>query len=440
MTSTHSATLLSGEETKEAMFRLAHFDPTYKDEYCNQLVDYLVLDALATYGSLLIVTASQVRTHIKKVFKLDFEEEEINASAKRLNQKGMAKYTEIRRGVNTQIQISIETESNIKNNLAKIQKMEDDVIEEWKEEIRSKYKDYSIVEQKIDLIVNNLELFISKILSKHGIECVTLLYPEEQKTRQWLSGIESVILDTLPKIDPFIDLIMNLEIPNFFKTATSKRTLYIINLFNSSFFWHLIQVDEKCSNLLRSVTKGQRLYLDNNVLYSLVGFDGANMLQASHTMLKLAEELGYELHITNRTIDEFHNSLNWQMKELKEKPPLPRELARIATQKLAKESFLTCYWNEFAKNGTSIEEFVAEKSHLDDILSGLEIKQTNKFRTEIEESEELVNEESILRSICIADINDDIIEHDAFHRVFINKIRRGPKHHFSEAVAMVSNI
>lgn len=435
MTSHDNSSILVQHDTREAIFRLAHFDPTYKDEYFNQLIDYLVLDALASYGPLIMITAPQVRIHIKKVFKLDFQEEEINASAKRLGQRGIVEYTETRRGENPHIKITTEIESKIKNNLAKIQRMETEIVEEWKQEICSTYKDFPVVEKNIESIIDNLQLFISKIVSRHGVECVALLYPEKRKTRQWLQRVESDILDALPKIEPFVDSIVNLEIPKFFKLATPKRRVYVTNLLNSSFFWHLIQVDQRCSNLLRSVTKGQRLYLDNNVLYSLVGFDGPNMLKASHTMLKLANELGYDLYVTNKTIDEFHDSLHWQMKELKQKPPLPRELARIAAEKLEKDGFLSCYWSEFVKSGVSIEEFVSERSHLDIIVSELGIKQTNKFRKEIEQSQELPHEESVLKSVCVSDLSDFIIEHDAFHRVFINKIRKGPKHHFADAVA-----
>jgi len=152
-------------------------------------------------------------------------------------------------------------------------------------------------------------------------------------------------------------------------------------------------------------------------------------------MLKLARELGYELWVTTKSVDEFHNSLNWQMKELKQKQPLPSELARIAVENLEEDSFLTSYWRDFVRNGTSIEEFVAEKSHLEDILQGLNIRTTNEFRKDIEGSQDLLTEESMLRSTCKTEMSEHIIEHDAFHRIFIGKIRGGPKYHFSEAVA-----
>jgi hypothetical protein len=430
----HNVLGTSASEIKQAIFRLAHFDPTCRDEYGNQVIDYLVLDSLATFGRL-TVTALEIGENIKRCYRLDFEEPEINVSGKRLGQKGTIVYEEGARSERPTFQILPEIEQRIANNLAQIQELENGVIQDWKEELCNKYEEFPVVKDNVERIVESLQLFVSRMLTRHGVQCVALLYPEDQKTQRWLESIESSILEGSPTIDSFTDAIAKLEIPSFFKNPDSKRKVYITSLFNSSFFLHLVQVDEKCSKLLREVTKGQRLYLDNNILYSLVGLDGAIMLQSVHSMLKLAGTLGYELWVTTKSVDEFHDSLNWQMKELKRKPPLPSELARIAVENLDVNSFLTLYWRDFVRNGTSIEEFVTEKSHLEDILQGLNIRTTNKHRKDIERSQDLLNEESILRSVCRSELGEHIIEHDAFHRVFINKIRRGPKYHFPEAVA-----
>ncbi len=435
MNSVHSSAEASLNETKEMAFRLAHFDPTFTDEYGNQVMDYLVLDTLATYGPLLVVTASEAKERIKKVFKLDFAEEEINASLKRLGRRNMVSGIEVKRGEKPKFQVLPEIATKIQENFKQIKEMEDEVMNDWKEKITVKYREYPSVTDKIESIVENLQLFVSKMFVRHGIECVAILYPESPKLKQWLSSIESTILETLPKIDYFVDEIVKLEIPNFFKNPGPKRKLYITNLFNGSFFGHLVQVDEKCSRLLQEVTRGQKLYLDNNILVSLVGFDGADMTKAVHTILNLAKTLGYELGVTTKTVDEFQGSLDWRMKKLKQKPPLPRELARIAKENLGIDSFLTCYWDDFVKNGTSIEEFVSEKSYLKDILEGLEIKETDRFRKDIEGSQELKSEKSILRSVCINELGGHIVEHDAYHRIFIDKVRSGTKYRFSEATA-----
>jgi hypothetical protein len=432
---TKNTSLNDPQEIKKIMFRLGHFDPSHKDTYGNQVLDYLVLDSLSTYGSAFRVTANDVRKTIKKTYLLDFEEVEINTAAKRLRDKKMLNLFTGDRIEKPQFQILVETEERINNNITKTRTLEDAVIQIWKEELLEKYKAYPVIKENIEIIVDLLHLFASRMFVRHGVECVALLYPDNEKTKIWLSEVGGSILKDMPKHDPFTDAIFRIEIPAFFRSIDPNRMSYITNLFNTSFFWHLIQVDEKCSRLLSEVTKGQTLFLDNNILYSLVGFDGANIMQSVHNLLKMSKALNYKLAITTKTIDEFYGSLDWHMKEHKKRPPVPAELARIALDSLGTNSFLTSYWEYFVKHKLSIEEFVTEKSHIDSLLDKLEIEKVSRYRNEIEKSKELVEEESILRSSCGNQFNDNIITHDAFHRILIQKVRKDPKYRFSDAVA-----
>lgn len=429
---------IKNEEIKQSIFRLAHFNPSARDDYGNQVIDYLVLDSLSIFGPSLSVSASQIKDNIKNVFHLDFEEAEINAAGKRLGNKKFINYHGVKPDKEekdvekSRFQILSETKEKIDENLSYVKELEEEVFRKWKEEIYSKYKENQIIVNNIDLIEKSLRLFISKMFIRHGIECVALLYPEKQRTQQWLINISSNILEDFPKIDPLTDAVMKLEILLFFKSTDIKRIQYITNLFNGSFFWHMVQVDEKCSRLLRKVTRGQKLFLDNNILYSLVGFHGGNLMKSVHNILKMAKKLGYELLVTTKTIEEFKESLKRRIDEIK---PIPKELVRIAIEKLDEDNFMVCYWKEFVKNGVSIKEFFAEKSHLEDILGGLEIREYSKFRRDIEDSDELKREESMLRQVAPFDTDEHVIEHDSFHRILINKLRREETYIFSKAKA-----
>ena len=421
MPSINQNILSNDSDLKQVMHKLAYFNPSAQDEYGHQVTDYLVLDALSGYG-FISVTAPEICRYIKNSFKLDFDEAEINASARRLSSKGLVELSQATRFEHPKIKVLPETSEKINTNLNKLTQLEEQVLEEWKNGLCEKYKAFPIIQDKIDQITDNLQLFTSRMLMKHGVECVALMYPEEPKAQKLLEKASNNISNDLPKIDPISDDVCKIEIPLFFKTHSSDRKAYISNLFNSSFFWHLIQVDESCSQLLKKVTQGQRLYLDNNILFSIVGLHGEAVLRSIHTMLRMADKLGYELWVTTKTIDEFHHSMNTRMKELKSKPVLPKDLARIAVDHLGVDSFVTIYWSEFVKNGTSIEEFIAEKSLIDGVLEGLNIQITNKFRKDIEDSEELLDAESILTRVCEDHLHPAIVEHDAFHQIFINKI------------------
>jgi hypothetical protein len=312
--------------------------------------------------------------------------------------------------------------------------MEGTVLDQWKEELSAKYKD-ALTGDDFAEIVRTLQLFTSKMFIRHGVESVAILYPDETKTQQWLESVSGSIVEDLPKTKSLRDAVVKLEVPSFFLSANPQRRLYITSLFNSSFFWHLVQVDEKLSKLLRSATKGQRLFLDNNILYSLVGLHGPAMLQSMHTMLRLASSLEYDLWVTTTTIDEFKASLHWHVTEMKRMPFIPHDLARIAAENLEANSFLTTYWVEFAKNRTTVEEFVAEKTHVEKILSGLQIRINDEYVRSIKTSAEFTEEKSILMTECKGVLNDNIVAHDAFHRVFIGKLRGTLKYSFSQAVA-----
>ena len=115
---------------------------------------------------------------------------------------------EKRKGEKPTFQIVIKTEEKIKSNISKFQEIEKEVMEKWKQELLSKYEDYPIMKINIELIAENLQSFISKLLIRHGVECVALLYPKEKKTQDWLVSIKNDILNDLPKVNSFIDTIM----------------------------------------------------------------------------------------------------------------------------------------------------------------------------------------------------------------------------------------
>ncbi|MFN6946569.1 MAG: hypothetical protein ACK4ND_16600 [Cytophagaceae bacterium] len=71
------------QELKESIARLSHFLPSSKDDYGNQFLDYIVLDSMSDFG-MTIVTTKEIKQTIKKNLLIDFEEDEIIGSAKRL--------------------------------------------------------------------------------------------------------------------------------------------------------------------------------------------------------------------------------------------------------------------------------------------------------------------------------------------------------------------
>ena len=107
----------------------------------------------------------------------------------------------------------------------------------------------------------------------------------------------------------------------------------------------------------------------------------------------------------------------------------------IAVKNLEVGSFITAYWKELSKTGITIEEFISEKSHLDNILNGLGIITSDEYRAEIDELKDLKDEINLLKQVALPWTNELVLEHDAYHRVLIQKLRIENKYNFKDAFA-----
>jgi hypothetical protein len=425
---------ISDELFKTALFRLAQFNPTALDDKGGQAADYVTLQSLACFG-MMPANPTEVSKAIYDMFRVRFEPAEVEGAAKRLALKGLASVEDLGRNQPALLRISATAAEDVDRSLAEMRELENRVLTDWREYIGAQYRAVPEVAEHAEHIERCLQIFTARMLAKHGIQCAALLYPEELKSQTWLDSIKQDIVAELPKVNALLDATVLIEVPAFFRSTEPSRVKYINDLLNSSYFWHTMQVDETCSRLLKSVTGGQTLYFDVNVLYSLSGLHGEHLLKSSHGAVKLAKALGYVLAVTTKSIDEFQSSLGARQRQYQGRPPVPRDLVKLVIQTLNDEDYVTSYWKELAKSGASIEEFVSEKSHLEGLLESLDISVTDEFREEIENSKELREQESILRLACSGSMIDSIVQHDAYHRLYVLRKRGSPKYHLSDAVA-----
>ena len=407
------------ESTKKALFKLAFFEPNFIDDKNNQIIDYLILDCISGYGPLLDCNTKDIATYIKNTFLIDFDEAEIVQGATRLSKRGYLRILESEYSYEVPRFRYIERE-DIKElrNYKEIEELENLVFGEWSDILKEKYKKI-LNPEKTSRIIESFKIFLTKMFVRHGKESVSILYPESEKTHEWVDSIQSEIIKDLPRLEKELDIILQIEIPIFIKSNLPQRKKYLNNLFNASFLWHLIQIDESCTEYFKETTKGQILVLDNNILFSLIGLHGTNVLHSIHNLLRYANKLEYKLVVTTKTLNEFYESIHINCEKTAEFPAFTKNMATAAIETLDSNNFLVNYWKEFISTGLSIEEFAIEKSHIKSILEGFNISITNDYRDEIEKSQELLDEESILRSACGNYFSQSIIEHDAFHCIFV---------------------
>jgi len=384
--------------------RLSTFEPFYKDNIGNQLIDYLVLDALLD-NKKNYIEINKIENYIKKMYNIKFELTEIKYSIRNLKNKEMVEFITDAKGNPICARIKVNILKKIKENIDRFKKLEKKVFERWKSQIfkeLSRMKEVETAEKvknKIDLMEENLKVFISKMFVKHGIECVTILYPKSRKLKEWLGLIKNPIFNILPSIDESVDNVLEkIGITTFFMDKHVDTRAYINNLFNSSFYWHLIQIDKKCSQILsKKKVNGQKLFLDTNFMFSLAGLHEKYKDKNAQSVLNCSRSLGYKLFVTNRTLREFNDSMNSKYNK------------KIFIKEVGEKKWNLIY-NKWIINQ-------------DKTLKEKNITKTDLYQKIIEESEEYLNEQKILRANCKQETLENIIKHDAFHKVLIKKIR-----------------
>ena len=227
---------MESNNERKIFLRLANFNPNFKDKFGNQILDYLVLDALSSAGSIITQTIREISTYIKNTYKIDFHDFEIIASGKRLAQNGIIELVEDTEDDYPILKIKPAIEQKIATNITKTVEIENQVFDEWKDELTTKYNGHPDVVNNLEKLVYLLKVFISKLLRRHGIECITLLYPKSKKTSSWFDNLSKDIFDEIIDNNEFLNSVFQIEIPSFFRSDNKIRRHYVISLLNSRNF------------------------------------------------------------------------------------------------------------------------------------------------------------------------------------------------------------
>ena len=348
------------EQIKEAIRRLCHFVPLEGKENPPALLhEFLVKHAMVELGtkphSLL-----DIKDSLRRLFNLNFEKEEIEGATERLKKK---------KSVISRLQgvysLDIKVHSELKKSLKDSEDFERKIIDGWLEEIQRKY--FGLSQDDLKSLEEDLRIYLTKIFARHGAECIALIYAEQEKAERFVVGLKDDIFTFLPTRSLKLRRIRIIELPNFFKNASSERKRYIAQLLDGTFIIHMLHIDKNCSALIRKQFKDHRLYLDTNFIYRLVGLDGPVLQKAAERAVKIAQKLGFILIISTRTVEEWDYSIKLAIKHLKQRP-LPPSFTKIGAEYTTEEDFTTAYWRKYTKSGISMDDFFSIYQHIEDLL------------------------------------------------------------------------
>jgi hypothetical protein len=168
-----------------------------------------------------------------------------------------------------------------------------------------------------------------------------------------------------------------------------------------------------------------RVYLDTNFLYALLGFAPATESLAAHRLVQLTKDLGFELAITQWTVDELRTSLQRSRTAL-ELISLPsRDYADLMVQAASEKGFDRAFWIAYRDKNMSRQDFFDRAAHFTSDLEQLEIQTVDEGCQRVDRRvEEVKTYVTLLDRVGGQQFKETVVlEHDAKHRLLVEQLR-----------------
>ena len=281
----------------------------------------------------------------------------------------------------------------------------------------------------------DLDLWLEKVIQRHGVEAALILYPENPRARALYIQLDELGLSFLPKErSSAVKGIRERAIQMFVQQPTVEQRTYLSNLLNVTYFLTVLSLDPSASQLVQEHVQGHRIYLDTNVLYRALGLSKLKEVLSARRLLALAKQLGFELAVTPWTLNELKESLSRSEDSIKRRALPPRELASLMADATSQEGFITAYWRQYKEKGISPQDFFEFYSAIETLLEEDGIKVIKEGVDAVDRDKAAIERElPMLQRVLVHEKVDPVLRHDVKHRLLVERLRGSGNLTFSNA-------
>lgn len=289
--------------------------------------------------------------------------------------------------------------------------------------------------ERIGELRDDLHAWLQHLLTRFGVEAALVLYPEEERARRFLGELEEISLDFLPNRDQAVEAVRPKALYSFIHSPTPAQRIYLANLLTTGYLVAVFTLDPKAQEAVQSLTKGQRVYLDTNLVYAILNLSGPRAYLSVRRVLQMTQELGYEVCVTPWTVAEMKYSVRRAREKLARTTLPPRALAEIAAEASGDETFITAYWRKYKETGVSSDDFLDLHEHIEPLLEERGIEVCKEACLAVDRDEDgLAHQVGLLEMVPGGrDKPRPVQEHDAKHRQLVERLRGEGNRRFSNA-------
>jgi hypothetical protein len=314
------------------------------------------------------------------------------------------------------------------------QKAEDRAFREWKLAVQQAHPTLS--DNEVDVLQGDLREWLHLIITRHGAEAALMLYPEEERAREFFDAIDAQGFEALPQRDAGLLAAREQALPLFVRQPTPEQRTFLAGLLNTTFYMTVLTIDPGARQLVEEQLRGHIVYLDTNFLYAVLGAAPIDEVYSARRLVQLTLDLGIDLAMTPWTTNELHTSIDRSRRDVESQSSFVRpELAQTMLRASGDKGFKRYFWQTYHDKKTKPKDFFDRLDHFEGDLERYGIKERTEGCTAIEQQAERIKlYTSLLNSERWRYPKEWVVlEHDAKCRLLVERLRGNGRIRFSNA-------
>jgi hypothetical protein len=399
--------------------RLAQFRPFSNQSQLEKASGEFVLAAIYENGGS-VSSRAECQGLVQELWGLSSDLEEISAVIDRLLRKGLI-FEEDER-----LRLSDRCMSSLGERVRMSKEVETTALAEFEQEVRR--NNPSLGDAHVEQLREDLVTWVQQIVTDYGVEAATLLAPDHRRYLRCLQEAAALCDAILPEREPAVAVARTAALLMFFEkpTQTKMQRAYFENLLATWFLLSIYTLDPAALGGVQRLTNGQRLYLDTNVVYSLLRLNGPERYLFVERVLSRSARLGYQICVTSWTITEMQESVWLARERLARERPSPHALADLDFE--SSEEFRKGYRKLERESGVNLDDYDALPRYIELLLGREGVVVLDDGCSEIDAApdrfDEMISELERYRKG--SEKPRALQEHDARH-LLLMRLRRGDR-------------
>jgi hypothetical protein len=296
----------------------------------------------------------------------------------------------------------------------------------------------SLTSEQLRYLQEDLVTWVNQIIIEYGVKAALLLDPEDEHYNKLIEEIEATGFASLPEREPSLTLIRQDALLSFIRRMTFMQRRYFDDLMKAAYQLSVFTLEPAALDVTRRLIDGQRIYLDTNIVYSILRLNGPEAYLSARRTLELSRQLGYDICVTPWTVAEMRQCVDAALTKLAHTQSSPSPLADVppgATDSRVSDTRGKALRGTGQEIGIDLGAFSDPQEQIELLLmnEGIEMIDADCHAVDRDASGVAEQIAALQRVRNGSEAPRALQEHDVKHRLLIERLRGDERRRFSNA-------